>query len=40
VIAMGAVVTRDVPLWSIVAGVPGRVIGDRRSHPLHGHGGL
>jgi hypothetical protein len=29
VIAMGAVVTRDVPA---------RVIGDRRSHPLHGHG--
>ena len=30
VVAMGAVVTGDVPEWAIVAGVPARVIGDRR----------
>ena len=30
VVAMGAVVTRDVPEWAIVAGVPCTVIGDRR----------
>ena len=31
VVAMGAVVTRDVAEWAIMAGVPAVVIGDRRS---------
>ena len=30
VVAMGAVVTQAVPEWAVVAGVPARVIGDRR----------
>ncbi len=30
VVAMGAVVVRDVPPWAIVAGVPAGVVGDRR----------
>lgn len=30
VVGMGSVVTKNVPPWSIVVGVPARVIGDRR----------
>jgi acetyltransferase-like isoleucine patch superfamily enzyme len=30
VVAMGAVVSRDVPDWAIVAGVPAMTVGDRR----------
>lgn len=33
VVGMGAVVTRAVPAYAVVAGVPARVIGDRRSWP-------
>jgi acetyltransferase-like isoleucine patch superfamily enzyme len=31
VVAMGAVVTKDVPAWAIVAGAPAVVVGDRRT---------
>jgi acetyltransferase-like isoleucine patch superfamily enzyme len=33
VIGMGSVVTHDVPEWAVAAGVPARVIGDRRQWP-------
>ena len=35
VVGMGAVVTKDVAPWAIVAGVPARVIGDRRHSAEH-----
>ncbi|MBO1271310.1 hypothetical protein J3L11_06540 [Shewanella sp. 4t3-1-2LB] len=33
---MGAIVTKDVPAWAIVAGNPAVIIGDRRQKPLTG----
>ena len=30
VVGMSSVVTSDVPPWAVVAGVPARVLGDRR----------
>lgn len=35
VVAAGAVVTSDVPPFSIVGGVPGKVIGERKNKKLH-----
>lgn len=34
VVAMNAMVTRDVPAFAIVAGNPARIIGDRREKPV------
>ncbi|MCE9787208.1 acyltransferase [Shewanella chilikensis] len=36
VIAMGAIVTKSVPAFAIMAGNPAKVVGDRRDKPLTG----
>lgn len=35
VVAAGAIVTKDVPPYAIVAGVPAKIIGERRNKDLH-----
>ncbi len=35
VIAAGAVVTKDIPPYAIAAGVPAKIIGERREKNLH-----